>query len=166
MKKENIILLLTLPIGIIISFLLLSLSNLFLKNLKYLITEPLTAKQFETIMTDNNFIIDNVNNNENEESIISIQKAYKENKYEIFFAIYDNSTTADKIYIYNTDNMNNYLNGIYTYKSMNSINYSKYTATSTKEYAVLIKHKNTVISILASKEYKDEINKILKKLKY
>ena len=62
--------------------------------------------------------------------------------------------------------MSEYVKGLYSYKDISVNNYSKYTASSNYDYVVLIQHKNTMISISAKKEYKKEINKIIKKLKY
>lgn len=166
MKKENLILLITLPIAIIINLLLLNIPKAMINNFIISSKDTLTETKFESIMTDMNFKVINETIPEEVDYVISSQKAYKENEYEIYLTIYKDTKTAKNIYNYNKDNMSEYVKGMYSYKDISVNNYSKYTASSNYDYVVLIQHKNTMISISANKEYKKEINKIIKKLKY
>lgn len=165
MKKETIILLITLPIALIINLLLMSYSKLIINDFIMLYKEPLTNTEFEKIMIENDFKIENESTQE-DENIISIQKAYKENKYEIYFVIYENDENAETIYNYYKENMNNLIRGKYFYKNVGGSNYIKYTATSDYNFVTPIRHKNTIIFVLVDREYKKEINKIIKKLNY
>lgn len=86
--------------------------------------------------------------------------------YQISFYELKDSDTAANFYEENKKDLEDNKGTGYVDSSVNLNNYSKYTLETNDEYKLLSKIDNTVIILNVKKNYKDEVNSIIKELGY
>ena len=86
--------------------------------------------------------------------------------YQVEFYIFENNENANSFYKLNQEIFESQGSGGNLSTSVNSNTYSKYSITTDSKYNYIARINNTVLYSTVDKKYKDNINKIVKKLGY
>ncbi len=130
--------------------------------------KPISDDEFKNVMNENDYYVENVLNDFSDYSYIKgAYIAIKNGKnYQIEFYELENNYYAKSFYdinkeIFEASQTNNSI-----YKNIDLNDTNKYTLINEDSYKVISRIENTVIYVDVNKKYMDDINSILKKLKY
>lgn len=131
-------------------------------------SKAITSNEFKEIMVDLNFSIIDVK--EQFDAYDYIKEAYvaleKNKNYQIEFYVLDTSDSAKSFYYNNKEIFESSKESTAVYTNVDLNNKNKYTLSTGGTYKLLSRIDNTMIYLNVDSKYKDEVNKILKKLKY
>ena len=127
-------------------------------------SSTLTSVEFKKKFSDNDFyVVSTINHFENYEYIKESFIATSHDKdYSIEFYILSSEDAADEFFNANKDLFEAERTEDCIYKDKKN----KYSLTTDTEYKALSKRENTVIYVNVKKEYKNEVNKLIKKIGY
>lgn len=128
----------------------------------------ITTDTFKTKIEDLGYVLQDVKSQFSEydyikEAYIAADSNYN---YQIEFYILEDEENAKNFYENNKTIFENSKTRNSAYTSVDVKNYAKYTLATNNEYKVVSRIDNTVIFTDSDSKYKDDINKILKKLGY
>lgn len=130
--------------------------------------EALDEENFRRIMTDTGFTIVDVEKQFEEygyfdDALIALEQT---SNYQIEFYELENEGYAKSFYDNNKEIFEASKTDKSIYTNLDLTERNKYTLVTETEYKVISRIEDTVIYINVNKEYKDEVNNILKKLGY
>ena len=128
--------------------------------------KAIDSDKFKSIMRDNNYYVINSKEQFSEYDYIVESYIAESDNYQIEFYIMQDDMNAKAFYDYNKEIFDAERTSISMYTSVDFTNTNKYTLTLEDSYKVLSRINNTVIYVDVEKEYKNDINSILKKLGY
>ncbi len=128
--------------------------------------KAIDSDKFKSIMRDNNYYVVNSKEQFSEYDYIVESYIAESDNYQIEFYILQDDMNAKAFYDYNKEIFDAERTSISMYTSVDFTNTNKYTLTLEDSYKVLSRINNTVIYVDVEKEYKNDINSILKKLGY
>lgn len=130
-------------------------------------SEPITAKQFKTMMEDKGMLVtDQIDSANGDNSYQDIYVAADESKYSFEYYFMKDVSSAKGVYKYAVDNLEaNYKDDssakiISNETEMNS----KYEVSASDYYCVVWQNENAVLYLTAYIDYQDEAKQILKEL--
>lgn len=129
--------------------------------------EAIDNAQFVSIVTDNEYTITDVTDQyAMYDFISSVSVAISKDKtYQIEFYTLDSEENAKKMYESNKNNFEENKNNKDVELDVNTTTYSSYSVTG-DNYRYISRIANTLIYVDTTKEYKDEVKNIIKRLGY
>lgn len=130
--------------------------------------EAISAYDFQSIMKSKGYIVQDVK--EQVEDYDYVKQVYlainDDYSYQIEFYEFSDDSDSKDFFDYNKSIFETSKGNSSAETSKALKNYSKYTLSTDGEYKVLSRIDNTAVYIDVDKEYKDEINSVLKELGY
>lgn len=126
-----------------------------------------TADEFYTIMTEKKFVIKDSKSqySSHNEIIRSYVAAPSDLSYQIEFLELDSDSSAKNMFASNQRIFQD-TSSTKVETSVSAANYSKYTIEVDGKYKVISRIDKTLVYVDASKDYKDDVNKLLDELGY
>lgn len=166
MKKSTIIIIASICITIFL-LIISTLTFIVYKNTQYDKKEILTTSEFQEILNNYNLESESITEKfDDEVNITESINGYKEDSYNIYYLIFNSQEDAKNYYEKQKNNLKTNMEGLYKFKNIELNSYAKFTITSKKMEAQIIRVKNSLIYTIYNIEYKQEVNEIIKKLKY
>lgn len=129
--------------------------------------EVLNTNTFAAILKNNGFnLIDLTEQYKNQNHINKVIIGKNNNEYQIEYYLLKDIETAKSLYNKNVNNISKLNVSTTKQTKLEGNNYLKYTLVTTDNYYVIMQLDNTLIYIESSIDYEDEINEILKEMKY
>ena len=129
--------------------------------------KEITSSEFKEITRDNDFYIQDVKEQFSEYDYIKeAMIAVKSGKYQIEFYVLEDEENALAFYKYNKDVFEASKESTSLYAEVDFEHNNRYTLTTGNEYKVISRINKTVVYVNTTKENKNDVNKVLKKLGY
>ena len=130
--------------------------------------KAIDSDKFKKIMTDMDFqVVDAKYLFSEYDQVKEVYVALeKDRNYQIEFYVLDTDDSATDFYNTNKTIFEDSKGSTSSYKTVNLGNVSKYTLTTDGQYKIISRIGNTAVFVSEDIKYKDDINKILKKLGY
>lgn len=133
-------------------------------------TNKIDGEKFKEIIIKNELeVIDVTESYQNEDMIDYIEYAYDasiKDKYKIQFLKSSSKENMDVIFKVNKEEFETYKTGVYTSGTVENINSIKYTLNNDNYYIYMRQVEDTLLYVIAKKEYKNEVNKIIDDIGY
>lgn len=129
--------------------------------------DSITSDNFKEIMKDNDFYILDSKEQFSEYDYIkeALIAAYSDD-YQIEFYVLEDDRNALAFYKYNKEIFEASKEDFSVYSNVDFDTNNKYTLVTEDSYKVISRIKNTVLYADVDKEYKNDVNKVIKKLGY
>lgn len=129
--------------------------------------ESITSDSFKEIMKDNDFyILDSKEQFSEYDYIKEALIAASSSDYQVEFYVLQDDKNALAFYKYNKEIFEASKEEFSVYSNVDFDTNNKYTLVTEDKYKVISRIKNTVIYADVDKQYKKDVNKIIKKLGY
>lgn len=127
--------------------------------------EALTAKEFISIMEDEDFLVGEVTD-QFEDADIEVEEAYVAvgDDYQIEFYTFEDEENAEMFFKVNKAKFDE--DSASSKVSLNGKNFTSFSITADGEYRFVERVDETVIYLDVDEEYKDEVKEIIEKLGY
>jgi len=123
--------------------------------------EPISARDFSEYMEDNNYFVLDVEMDEKVYLAID-----EDDEYQVVFFEFDDEKAANTLYSNSKSDLEETSERNKSHTEVSGKNYNKYTLSAGDSYSVVSRIENTVITVEADKDDKEEVNDVLKELGY
>ena len=151
-----------------VRFLLLAITLGLLLTACSMNKKPITPEKFVSTLEGEKFeVVDAISQFEGYDYISNVYVAMDStSNYQIEYFNFDSIDTAKKYYKQNKEIFEESKDGKYLTTNLDLTNSNKFEMSSDKEYKLVLRIDNIMIYVNTKKEYKSDIDKIIKKLGY